>query len=64
MFTFSVSFFMFSGEIVDSLDISAHIKGVEPDIFIFLSDFSHFLAEKVDSLRISAHIKGSECLKR
>lgn len=61
---FSVIFFMFSAEKVDSLEISAHIKGMEPEIFHFSVIFLIFHAERVDSLKISAHIKGSEGLKR
>lgn len=61
---FSVIFLMFSAEIVDSLDISAHIKGMVPDIFTISVTFLIFHAEIVDSLKISAHIKGSESLKR
>lgn len=63
MFTFSVSFFMFSAEKVDSLRISAHIKGMEPDIFIFLSDFSHFptvKAGKSKSLRSDRRVDLAE----
>lgn len=55
---------MFSAEKVDSLEISAHIKGMEPEIFIFPVAFLIFHAEKVDSLKISAHIKSSESLER
>lgn len=64
MFIFFCHFFMFSAETVDILDISAHIKGMEPDIFTISVIFLIFHAETVDILKISAHIKGSESLKR
>ena len=60
---FSVIFFMFSAEKVDSLDISAHINGREPEMFTVSVIFLIFHAEKVDSLKIAAHIKGSRVVR-
>ncbi len=47
MFIFSVIFLIFPAEKVDSLEFSAHIKGMEPDIFIFRSASSVFLQKKL-----------------
>lgn len=56
---FSVIFLRFAAEKVDSLEILAHIKGMEPEMFMFPVAFLIFHAERVDSLNISAHIKSS-----